>query len=280
MTIRPSSHGNKLSQTCWMLSGDTKFVSPSNKTGIDYIMDFDHYVARIDELIRKGTRSITDTFQFYNDHVFAPSRTLQSVVPTRVPVSASEEEEAIWKSLEELDHEPDPELEIASIASAPIISGHKATISPPNEPPATNDHSVMISMSPGPAGMDIDVGKTSCSKKKGKKVAKTALMALSRVTHSCGSQPCSVAESSSTDTAINQASKQKGQAKGASVAAQPSRVNNMISPINVPADTVTPTPTHTTTPRVCFADSVNSGENKNEYDEDDEEEKEEEEESE
>ncbi|KAK0500067.1 hypothetical protein EDD18DRAFT_1348867 [Armillaria luteobubalina] len=159
--------------TCWMLSGDTKFASPGNKTGIDYIADFDHYIMRIDELVRKGTRSITDTFQFYNNHVFAPSRTLQSVVPTRVPVSASEEEEAIWRSLEELD-EPDRESEIASIASAPLISSHEATVSPPNELPATNNHSVTINASPGPAGTDVDVRKASRSKKKGKKVVKTA----------------------------------------------------------------------------------------------------------
>ncbi|KAK0479790.1 hypothetical protein IW261DRAFT_1419845 [Armillaria novae-zelandiae] len=182
--VTPSSHVNELSQTRWMLSGDTKFVSPGNKTGIDYIADFDHYIARIDELVRKGTRSITDTFQFYNDHVFAPSRTLQSVIPTRVPVSASEEEEAIWKSLEGLDEPSDPESEIASIASASPISSHEATVSPPNELPATDNSSVTINASPGPAAADVDVGKASCSKKKGKKVVKPAPTAPSTVTRS------------------------------------------------------------------------------------------------
>ncbi|KAK0475753.1 hypothetical protein IW261DRAFT_1422040 [Armillaria novae-zelandiae] len=257
--------------TCWMLSGDTKFASPGNKTGIDYIVDFDHYVARIDELVRKGTQSITDTFQFYNDHVFTPSRTLQSVVPTRVPVSASEEEEAIWKSLEELD-EPDPESEIASIASTPPISSHEATVSPPNEPPATNNSSVTINTSPGPAGTDVDIGKASRSKKKGKKVVKTTPTVPSRVTRSRRGQAHGVAESSSTDAATDLASKRKGQAKKAGVAAQPS-----ISPINVPADTATPTTTHAITPGVHFANSVNDGENENQDDEDDEDDEEEEE---
>ncbi|KAK0235516.1 hypothetical protein EDD85DRAFT_955069 [Armillaria nabsnona] len=126
----------------WMLSGDTNFASPGNKTGIDYIADFNHYIARIDEL-------------FYNDHVFAPSRTLQSVVPTKVPVSASEEEEAIWKSLEEIDNEPDLDSEISGIAGAPIISSDEATMSPLNESPVADHHPVMNDISPGPTGVDI-----------------------------------------------------------------------------------------------------------------------------
>ncbi|KAK0486689.1 hypothetical protein EDD18DRAFT_1360704 [Armillaria luteobubalina] len=272
--------------TRWMLSGDTKFASPGNKTGIDYIADFDHYVARIDELARKGTRSITDTFWFYNDHVFAPSRTLQSVVPTKVPVSASEEEEAIWRSLEALDNELDPESEISSIPGAldPIISSHEATVSPPNELPAADHHSVTNNVSPGPAGADVDasntlldLGKANHSKKQGKRGVKMAPMVPSRVTRSRGGQASDVAESDSTVTTINQVSKRKGRAKDANVAARPSRVSNTISRINVTADTVTPTPKRATTLGVHFEHPVNDDENENEYEEDDDEEEEEEE---
>ncbi len=209
MIIWTSCHVNRLSQMCWMLSGDTKFASPGNKTRIDYITDFDHYVVRIDELVRKGTWSITDTFQFYNDHVFAPSRTLQSVVPTKVPVSASEEEEAIWKSLEAIDNEPDSDSEISGIAGAPIISSDEATMSPvADHHPVTND------VSPGPAGVDIDtsnipldLGKASHSKKKVKKIVTTATTVPSRVTRSRGGQAHGTAESGNTVTTINQAPK-------------------------------------------------------------------------
>ncbi|KAK0207748.1 hypothetical protein IW262DRAFT_1302415 [Armillaria fumosa] len=235
----------RLSQTRWMLSGDTKFASPSNKTGIDYIADFDHYIARIDELVRKGTWSITDTFKFYNDHVFAPSRTLQSVIPTKVPVSTSEEEEAIWKSLEDLNNEPDPELDIASIANAPI-SSREATISPPHEPPAADHHSVIDDMSPGPAGADVDasnmlldLGKASRSKKRGGKVSWRPGMQYSR------ERQYHYHHQSST------------QAKW--------------------EDMVMPTTTHATL-RVCFADSVENGEGENEDDDNDDDEEEEEEE--
>ncbi len=268
-----------------MLSGDTKFASPGNKTGIDYIADFDHYVARIDELVRKGTRSITDTFQFYNDHVFAPSRTLQSVVPTKVPVSASEEEEAIWKSLEEIDNEPDSDSEISGIAGAAIISSDEATMSPPNELPVADHHPVMNDVSPCPAGVDIDtssipldLGKTSCSKKKVKKVVTMAPMAPSRVTCSCVSQTRGIAEGGNTVTTVNQAPKRKGRAKEASIAAQPSRINNAIPRINVPADVATSTLVQATTPGVRFADSVKDYDGENEDEEDEEEEEEEEEE--
>ncbi|SJL14895.1 uncharacterized protein ARMOST_18371 [Armillaria ostoyae] len=273
--------------TRWMLSGDTKFASPGNKTGIDYIADFDHYVARIDELVKKGTRSITNTFQFYNDHVFALSRTLQSVVPMKVPVSASEEEEAIWKSLEEINNEPDSDSDISGIAGAPIISSDEATISPPNESPVADHHLVMNDMSPGPAGVDVDtnnipldLGKASRSKKKVKKVVTTAPTAPSRVTCSRGGQARGTAESGNTTTTINQAPKRKGQAKEASVAAQPSRADNAISRINVQADVVTSTLVQAITPGVRFADSVKDYDGENEDEEDDEEEEEEEEESE
>ncbi|PBK83682.1 hypothetical protein ARMGADRAFT_1089120 [Armillaria gallica] len=159
--------------TCWVLSGDTKFTSPGNKTGIDYIADFNHYVARIDELVRKGTWSITNTFQFYNDHVFASSKTLQSVIPTKVPVSASKEEEAIWKSLEAIDNEPDSDSEISGIAGAPIISSDEATMSPLNESLVADHHPITNDVSPGPTGVDIDTSnipldlrKASHSKKR------------------------------------------------------------------------------------------------------------------
>ncbi|PBK99149.1 hypothetical protein ARMGADRAFT_491826 [Armillaria gallica] len=270
--------------TRWMLSGDTKFASPGNKTGIDYIADFDHYVARIDELVRKGTRSITDTFQFYNDHVFAPSRTLQSVVPTKVPVSASEEEEAIWKSLEAIDNEPDSDSEISGIAGAPIISSDEATMSPPNESPVTDHHPVTNDVSPGPAGVDIDTSnipldlrKASRSKKKVKKIV-TAPTVPSRVTRSRGGQARGTAESGNTVTTVNQAPKRKGRAKEASVAGQPSRINNAIPRINVPTDVATSTLVQATTPGVRFADSVKDYDGENEDEEDEEEEEEEEEE--
>ncbi|KAK0494362.1 hypothetical protein EDD18DRAFT_1355763 [Armillaria luteobubalina] len=168
------------------------------------------------------------------------------------------------------------------------IPSHEATISPPNELPAIEHHPVMNKMSPGPTRADIDtsdaildIGKASCSKKKRKKGVKTApTTAPRRVMCSHGGQPCDIVESDSTVTNSNQASKRKGHAKEASVAAWPSRVNNASSQINVQVDTVTPIPTCVTTVTtlgVHFEDSVNDGENENEDDEDDEEEEEEEE---
>ncbi|KAK0436799.1 uncharacterized protein EV420DRAFT_1672078 [Desarmillaria tabescens] len=90
----------------YLLSGDGDFDSPGNRSGIDYDADFEYYLERIEELIQEGAKSISNTFQFYNEQVFHPKVVGASKAPG-LPVLYDDEEEEIWRGMKEIEDSPD-----------------------------------------------------------------------------------------------------------------------------------------------------------------------------
>ncbi|KAK0493801.1 hypothetical protein EDD18DRAFT_1356280 [Armillaria luteobubalina] len=84
-------------------------VPVGSKSGINYVADFEYYVERIEDQLKKGTKSMYDTLKFYNDHVFPPTQSRRSRAVTTVPISLTEQEENFWAEIEALDKSKEPD---------------------------------------------------------------------------------------------------------------------------------------------------------------------------
>ncbi|KAK0474116.1 hypothetical protein IW261DRAFT_1423218 [Armillaria novae-zelandiae] len=93
--------------TRYLLLGDPEFKLVGSKSGINYMADFEYYVERIEDQLKKGTKSMHDTLKFYNDHIFPPTQNCRSRAVTTVPVSLTEQEENFWAKIEALDKSKD-----------------------------------------------------------------------------------------------------------------------------------------------------------------------------
>ncbi len=149
--------------------------------------DFEYYVERIQDQLKKGTKSMQDTVKFYNDHVFPTTRDHRSTVPTTVPLSLNEEEENFWHELEALDKEPDLDSEgvgptpLTPAVSVDTPSAVSSQVEPPAIPvPVTNDAHLC-------AADANDKVRSKAKGTKGKKSSKAAPTAT-RVTCSRGGQ--------------------------------------------------------------------------------------------
>ncbi|PBK88919.1 hypothetical protein ARMGADRAFT_1033533 [Armillaria gallica] len=91
----------------YLLAGNPEFTPVGKISGINYLADFEYYVERIEDQLKKGTKSMHDTLKFYNNHIFPPTQDRRSRAITTIPVSLTEEEEAFWHELEAIDKEPD-----------------------------------------------------------------------------------------------------------------------------------------------------------------------------
>ncbi|KAK0184969.1 hypothetical protein F5146DRAFT_1144616 [Armillaria mellea] len=123
--------------TRYLLTGDPDFTLVGQKSNIKYMADFEYYVERIEDQLKKGTNLMQDTIRFYNDHVFPTTRDHHSTIPTTVPMSLNEEEENFWLELEALNKQPDLYSEGVgpSLLTPAVLVGMPLAVPSQIEPP-------------------------------------------------------------------------------------------------------------------------------------------------
>ncbi|KAK0212058.1 hypothetical protein IW262DRAFT_1301502 [Armillaria fumosa] len=192
--------------TRYLLSGDPEFKPVGSKSGINYMADFEYYVERIEDQLKKGTKSMHDTLKFYNDHVFPPMQNRQSRAVTTIPVSVTEEEENFWHEIEVLDKSKEsddsdfdsadqtdiapadalsafslePRLPVLPMTNVPSVTSESVQAQIPLQPVSTTSEAVHLETT--------DHSDRVRSKAKGKKGSRPATPRVTRVTRSRGGQ--------------------------------------------------------------------------------------------
>ncbi|KAK0470695.1 hypothetical protein IW261DRAFT_1572967 [Armillaria novae-zelandiae] len=264
--------------TRYLLSGNPEFKPVGSKSGINYMADFEYYVERIEDQLKKGTKSMHYTFKFYNDHVFPLMQNCRSRAVTTVPISLMEQEENFWAEIEAPDKSKDSDdadfdsadQTVTAPADSDALSAFSIepmlSISPlRNIPSATSEsiHAQIPLLQPASTMSETvhletaDNSDRVQSKRKGRKGKQPAMPRVTRVTCSRGGQ------AKNTATEGLSASSSEGLAKSA--ASLPKAVAFALLPM-VATDTA---PNGT-----FFGDNVDD----DEYDSEEEEEEEEEEE--
>ncbi|KAK0207306.1 hypothetical protein IW262DRAFT_1469671 [Armillaria fumosa] len=192
--------------TRYLLSGDPEFKLVGSKSGINYMADFEYYVERIEDQLKKGTKSMHDTLKFYNDHVFPPMQNRRSRAVTTIPVLVTEEEENFWHEIEALDkskESDDSDFDSADqtdIAPADVLSAFslepRLPVLPMTNVPSVTSESVqaqiplqLVSTTSEAVHLETtDHSDRVRSKAKGKKGSRPATPRVTRVTRSRGGQ--------------------------------------------------------------------------------------------
>ncbi|KAK0219161.1 hypothetical protein IW262DRAFT_1298245 [Armillaria fumosa] len=192
--------------TRYLLLGDPEFKPVGSKSGINYMADFEYYVERIEDQLKKGTKLMHDTLKFYNDHVFPPMQNRRSRAVTTIPVSVTEEEENFWHKIEALDKSKEsddsdfdsadqtdivpadalsafslePRLPVLPMTNVPSVTSESVQAQIPLQPVSTTSEAVHLETT--------DHSDRVRSKAKGKKGSRPATPRVTRVTHSRGGQ--------------------------------------------------------------------------------------------
>ncbi|KAK0472459.1 hypothetical protein IW261DRAFT_1424287 [Armillaria novae-zelandiae] len=195
--------------TRYLLSGDPEFKPVGSKSGINYMADFEYYVERIEDQLKKGTKSMHNTLKFYNDHVFPPTQNHRSRAVTTVPVSLTEQEENFWAEIEALDKSKDSDdtdfdsadQTVTAPADSDALSAFSIeptlSVSPlRNIPSATSEsiHAQIPLLQPASTMSETvhletaDNSDRVRSKGKGRKGRQPAMPRVTRVTRSRGGQ--------------------------------------------------------------------------------------------
>ncbi|KAK0218431.1 hypothetical protein EDD85DRAFT_961446 [Armillaria nabsnona] len=257
----------------YLLAGDPEFTPIGKISSINYMADFEYYVKRIEDQLKKGTKSMHDTLK----------------TTTTVPISLTEEEEIFWHEIEAINKEADLDsdgadqtlmVSVVSVNAPSAVQALMAPVAPMNAPSAISIEAT-TPMQPVPvtnkAPLDAaDSGNRVRSKAKGKKRSKPAPR-VARVTHSRGGQEVVGAE------ALVPSVTRKRKGGKSSAMEGPSNASVLVGCAKSPATTLAKTVTFAPLPTVVSHMAPNQGmsignnvEQSDDDDNDDEEEDEEE----
>ncbi|PBK87925.1 hypothetical protein ARMGADRAFT_1121588 [Armillaria gallica] len=269
----------------YLLAGDLEFTPIGKISGINYMADFKYYVERIEDQLKKGTKSMHDTLKFYNNHVFPPTRDHRSRATT-VPISLTEEEENFWHEIEAIDKEADLDSDgtnqtlMASVVSVNAPSAVQALMAPIASVNAPSAISIEATTPMQPvlvtneAPLDAtDSGNRVRSKAKGKKRSEPAPR-VTRATRSQGGQEVVGAEAPVPPVTQKRKGGKSSAMEGPSDASV--LVGRAKSPATTLAKTVTFTPLPTVVSHMALNQGTSIGNNVEQSDDDDDEEEEEE----
>ncbi|KAK0435644.1 hypothetical protein EV421DRAFT_1740104 [Armillaria borealis] len=153
----------------YLLTGDPEFTPIGKISGINYMADFEYYVERIEDQLKKGTKSMHDTLK----------------APTTIPISLTEKEENFWHELEAIDKEADLDSDgTDQTLMAPVVSV--------NAPSAIQALTAPVASMNAPSAISIEVTTPmqpvpATNEAKGKKRSRPAPR-VTRATRSRGGQ--------------------------------------------------------------------------------------------